>query len=85
MDAYYVSFDGAQADPAERGGWRSIMPHLSFKPGEAAALVAYLDYVSHLNTEGWPPEVVANANVVDQVQGKLKLLFPGLQPTQTTP
>lgn len=84
-DAYYARFDGAQSDPAERGGWKSIMPHLSFKSGESAALVAYMDYVSRLNTEGWPPEVMANPNIIDQVQGALKLKLPGLQPTQAAP
>ncbi len=80
VDAYYAQFDGAQADPANRGGWASIMPNLNFKEDEKAALVAFLNYSSQINTQGWPPVPNANPTVVDKVQKDLWRAFPGFQP-----
>ncbi len=42
-EAYYEQYDGAKSDVAQRGGWGLLMPNLSFKPEEKAALVAFLN------------------------------------------
>ena len=80
-DEYYAQFDGAQADPVNRGGWASIMPNLNFKDDEKAALIAFLNYASQINTQGWPPVPNANPTVVDRVQKDLWRAYPGFQPT----
>ncbi|MDE3090645.1 MAG: c-type cytochrome [Chloroflexota bacterium] len=80
-DDYYATFDGAQADPVNRGGWSSIMPHLAFRDDEKAGLIAFMDYTSQINTQGWPPAPQANPTVVDSTQKQLWRTFPGAQPT----
>jgi len=82
-DAYYALYQGAGADVVDRGGWGLLMPNIHLKESEAAALVAYLDYVSRLNTQGWPPESQANADVVQRIQDLLHPKFLGVGPTAT--
>lgn len=81
VDAYYAQFDGAQADPANRGGWASTMPNLNFKDDEKAGLIAFLNYATQINTQGWPPAPIANPTIVDKMQKDLWRANPGFQPT----
>jgi hypothetical protein len=83
LDAYYQKFDGAVSDVVDRGGWGILMPNLHLSETDAAALVAYLKYTSQINTEGWPPEVLANPDVISQVQELLHTKFVGPRPTPT--
>jgi nitric oxide reductase large subunit len=82
-DAYYEKYDGARSDIEQRGGWGLLMPNLSFKPEEMEALVAFLNYSSQINTEGWPPEVNANPIIVERTQKELRQGFPGPRPSTT--
>ena len=83
LDAYYQTFDGAASDVVDRGGWGLLMPNLHLSETDAAALVTYLKYTSQLNTQGWPPEPKANADIVNQVQQQLHSKFLGPRPTAT--
>lgn len=82
-DAYYEKYDGARSDIDQRGGWGLIMPNLTFKSEEKAALVAFLNYTSQINTQGWPPEARANPNIVERTQKELRQGFPGPRPSMT--
>lgn len=82
-EAYYEMYDGARSDIEQRGGWGLLMPNLSFKPEEKAALVAFLDYTSQINTQGWPPEVKANPGILERTQKELRREFTGLRPSAT--
>ncbi len=55
LDAYYAKYPGARERVDRRGGQRSFMPNLRFRPDEIPAIIAFLKYTSDLNTEGWPP------------------------------
>lgn len=55
IDAYLEKFPGAAERVARRGGQRTLMPNLPFRPGEVEKLIAFLKYTSAMNTEGWPP------------------------------
>ncbi len=57
LQAYYEKFPGAQARVEQRGGHSSFMPNLPFSKEEVGQLIAYLKYVSEMNTEGWPPRI----------------------------
>ncbi len=81
IEAYYDQYDGAKSDIAQRGGWGLLMPNLSFKPEEKAALVAFLNYTSRINTQGWPPEPGANPMIVERTQKELWQGFTGSRPT----
>lgn len=82
-EAYYNQYDGAKSDVAQRGGWGLLMPNLSFKPDEKAALVAFLNYTSQINTQGWPPEPGANPMIVERTQKELWQGFTGPRPSPT--
>jgi len=62
--AYYAAYPGAEERVRRRGGHRANMPNLSFSQDEINALIAFLEYTSAMNTEGWPPVVRARAGVV---------------------
>ncbi len=81
FDAYYQKFDGAAGDVVDRGGWGILMPNLQLRESEAVALVAYLNYASQLDTQGWPPDVLANGDIIDQVAQQLHSKFLGPRPT----
>ncbi len=57
IETYYEKFPGAKARVEQRGGQASFMPNLPFRKDEVGELIAYLKYVSEMNTEGWPPQV----------------------------
>lgn len=57
IEAYYEKFPGAKVRVERRGGHGSFMPNLPFRKDEVGQLIAYLKYVSEMNTEGWPPQV----------------------------
>lgn len=57
LEAYYEKFPGAKTRIDQRGGGSTFMPNLPFQGEEVGQLIAYLKYVSEMNTEGWPPEV----------------------------
>lgn len=59
LDAYYAAYPGAKERVERRGGHTSYMPNLPFTQDEVRKLIAFLKYTSELNTEGWPPTVVA--------------------------
>lgn len=79
--AYYATWTAAHDDSQTRGGWTILMPELHLRPDEIPALVAYLDYVSRLDTQGWPPESVAPDAVLTGVQDRLH--GPAGGPTST--
>ena len=56
LDQYYAKFPGARARVARRQG-ASLMPNLPLTHEEVEKLVAYLQYTSAMDTEGWPPKV----------------------------
>ncbi len=75
--AYYRRFQAAAGDAADRGGWTMLMPRLRLKPHEMRALVAWMAYVSQLNTEGWPPATSPDPTVLSQTQNRLHQVFGG--------
>lgn len=82
-EAYYEHYGGAASDVVQRGGWGLLMPNLTFKPDEMAALVAFMNYTSQINTQGWPPEPIANPVIVERKQKELWQGFPGPRPSAT--
>ncbi len=64
LDSYYEKFPGAKSRVEQRGGHTSFMPNLPFRKDEVGELIAYLKYVSEMNTEGWPPRVEVEPQVV---------------------
>ncbi|HET6629796.1 MAG TPA: cytochrome c [Woeseiaceae bacterium] len=57
LEEYYAKYPGARARIERRGGGTTLMPNLPLTRDEIGELIAYLEYTSALNTEGWPPEV----------------------------
>ena len=57
IEAYFEKFPGAKTRVDRRGGHASFMPNLPFRKGEIGQVIAYLKYVSEMNTEGWPPQI----------------------------
>jgi mono/diheme cytochrome c family protein len=43
------------------------MPNLPFSKEEVGQLIAYLKYVSAMNTEGWPPQVKVEQSVMQAI------------------
>ncbi len=68
LDEYYATFPDVLEAVARLGGRATAMPNLSFKPDEIAALIAFLDYTSTVDTQGWPPEPEADATIVERVK-----------------
>ena len=64
IEAYYEKFPGAKARIDRRGGHPSFMPNLPFSKEEIGQLIAYLKYVSEMNTEGWPPQIKVAPRVI---------------------
>lgn len=56
IDAYFEKFPAAAERVARRSGHATIMPNLPFRTDEIAKVIAFLQYTSKMNTEGWPPE-----------------------------
>lgn len=56
LDEYYRKFPGARERVIRRQG-SSLMPNLPLTHEEVEKLIAYLDYTSAMDTEGWPPKV----------------------------
>lgn len=56
LDEYYRKFPGARERVIRRQG-SSLMPNLPLAQEEVEKLMAYLDYTSAMDTEGWPPKV----------------------------
>lgn len=59
LDAYEAKYPGVREHLTRTGS--SYMPNLPLKREEVGALIAFLRYTSEMNTEGWPPKVLANA------------------------
>ncbi|MFA5521330.1 MAG: cytochrome c [Castellaniella sp.] len=55
IDAYRTRYPGAAERMDHRGGQDTLMPTLPLDAHETAALIAFLKYMSAMNTEGWPP------------------------------
>lgn len=64
IEAYYEKFPRAKARIDRRGGHPSFMPNLPFSKEEIGQLIAYLKYVSEMNTEGWPPQIKVEPGVI---------------------
>jgi cytochrome c2 len=60
QDAYFAAYPGARERVERRGGGRSFMPNLPLTKDEVTALIAFLEYTSEMNTEGWPPKPLVN-------------------------
>lgn len=56
LDDYYAKFPGARERVTRREG-ASLMPNLPLTHDEVEKLIAYLQYTSAMDTEGWPPKV----------------------------
>ena len=56
IDAYRAQYPGAAERMDHRGGQDTLMPTLPLDAHETAALIAFLKYMSAMNTEGWPPK-----------------------------
>lgn len=72
LEEYYEKFPEAQSRVEERGGVSALMPNLKFTKEEINALVAFLKYSSQINTQGWPPEVRAREEVIENMKRKLE-------------
>lgn len=57
IEAYYKKFPGAK-ERVERRKGKTMMPNLTFREGEVQGLIAFFQYTSALNTQGWPPKVL---------------------------
>lgn len=84
---YYQTFTAAADDSATRGGWKILMPRLPLKPEEVDALVAFLAYLSAMDTAGWPPETAPSPEILAREQGRLWRSSggPTPPPVPTTP
>lgn len=56
IDQYRQQFAGVVERVDIRGGKKTLMPNLTLKADETAALIAFFKYTSAMNTEGWPPK-----------------------------
>ena len=72
LEEYFKNYPAAAERVQRRGGTRSHMPNLQFRPGEVGQLIAFLKYTSQMNTEGWPPKPK-----VDGLQSALATPMPG--------
>ncbi len=71
LEDYLGKYPGAAERVERRGGAPSHMPNLPFREGEVAKLIAFFMYTSAMNTEGWPPKVVAGS-----LERRLRLIKP---------
>ena len=78
IDAYLKKFPGAAVRIERRGGGTTMMPNLPFSKDEIGQLIAYLKYISAMNTEGWPPKVE-----VEGLDKRLQLAHGVAATTQT--
>lgn len=69
---YFERFPGALKRVEQRGGKDALMPNLPLAPDEIDALIAFLKYTSEMDREGWPPEVRARPEKVDEVGRRLR-------------
>lgn len=72
LEEYFKNYPAAAERVQRRGGTRSHMPNLQFRPGEVGQLIAFLKYTSQMNTEGWPPKPK-----IDGLQSALATPMPG--------
>ena len=56
FDAYLAKFPGAAERIRRRGGHPSYMPNLPLSADEVNKLIAFMKYISEMDTEGWPPK-----------------------------
>ncbi|MBV6424940.1 MAG: hypothetical protein NAOJABEB_02754 [Steroidobacteraceae bacterium] len=55
IDDYLAKYPAAAERIERRGGHASSMPNLPLSHAEIGQLIAFLEYTSKMNTEGWPP------------------------------
>ncbi len=55
LDAYLAAYPAARERIERRGGGNTFMPNLPLTRDEIGQLIAFLEYTSAMNTEGWPP------------------------------
>ncbi len=72
IDTYLEKYPGAKKRVENRGGVAALMPNLRFTSEEISALIAFLKYTSKIKTGGWPPKVIANENIVENMKRKLE-------------
>ncbi len=72
FDLYLSKYKGAGDRVIRRGGVDAMMPNLRFTSDEISELIAFLKYTSKINTAGWPPAVIANVSVIEEVSRKLE-------------
>lgn len=58
IEEYYAKYPGAKERVERRGGHKTLMPNLPFRPDEVDQLIGFMKYTSAMNTEGWPPKVM---------------------------
>lgn len=72
VDDYYAKYPGALRRVTERGGQGTLMPNLPFSGDEIPALIAFLEYSSSMNTQGWPPEIRATPDAIRRARGTIE-------------
>lgn len=55
LEEYYSKYPEAEEMVEEWGGKRTMMPFIVFTKGDKDALTAWLEYLSEINTNEWPP------------------------------
>lgn len=75
LEAYYEKFPGARERIVRRGGQDTLMPNLTFSQDEVYRLIAFFEYTSAMDTEGWPPKVK-----VDGLAHRVRLAHDGRLP-----
>ncbi len=75
-DAYYEKYPHVLEAVELFGGQRTNMPNITIQAEEISALVAFLNYITEINTQGWPPASQADARVIDQVLTSFGVTMP---------
>lgn len=72
LEQYYEKYPGAKERIVRRGGDTTLMPSLTFSKDEIYQLIAFFEYTTSMNTEGWPPKVK-----VDGLKNRIRLAHDG--------
>lgn len=77
MQSYRSRYPGAHERMERRGGHPTLMPNLPLDAREIRGLLAFLEYTSSMNTEGWPPTPQVDGIILRAADHAVK---PGLLP-----
>jgi mono/diheme cytochrome c family protein len=69
ITAYRQRYPGAAERIDRRGGHATLMPNLPLDRQQIQGLLAFLKYMSSMNTEGWPPKPKVDGLAVLRVSG----------------